>query len=123
MMTLQSPALRPQRDPLAGGAQSAGQAIPPALPRLAVVRPVPDGIVRSIGEHQKPPLTYNDAVVELAVSHCPERQSGGRMIDAILTNTVLPRFSEEYLARTLEGHPLRAIALRVRGHDFLLDSA
>ncbi len=36
---------------------------------------------------------------ELIVSRCTEIDSGGRMIDAILTNTVLPRISETYLTR------------------------
>jgi len=30
------------------------------------------------------------------------------MIDLILTNTILPRISEEYLTRTVEGRPWRA---------------
>ena len=35
--------------------------------------------------------SYDDEVVKLIVSRCTEVESGGRMIDAILTNTVLPR--------------------------------
>ena len=45
------------------------------------------------------------------------------MIDAILTNTVLPRISEEYLTRMVAGRPLGAIALRVKDGDFSLDFA
>ena len=52
------------------------------------------------------PFTYDDAVVKLVVSRCTEVESGGRMIDAILTNTILPRISEEYLTRMVEGRPL-----------------
>jgi type VI secretion system protein VasG len=40
------------------------------------------------------------------------------MIDAILTNTVLPRISEEYLTRMVEGRPLAAITLGVKDGDF-----
>ena len=36
------------------------------------------------------PLTYDDEVIKLIGSRCTELESGGRMIDAILTNTVLP---------------------------------
>ena len=48
---------------------------------------------------------YDDAVVKLVVSRCTEVESGGRMIDAILTNTILPRISEEYLTRMVERAP------------------
>ena len=54
------------------------------------------------------PFDYDDAVVKLIVSRCTEVESGGRMIDAILTNTVLPRISEEFLTRMMQGRPDRA---------------
>jgi hypothetical protein len=38
----------------------------------------------------------------------------------VLTNTVLPRISEEYLARTVEGCPLGAIAVRGRERRLLV---
>jgi type VI secretion system protein VasG len=49
------------------------------------------------------PFTYTDDVVQLIRSRCTELESGGRMIDAILTNTVLPTISEEFLTRMVEG--------------------
>ena len=36
------------------------------------------------------PFTYEDAVVALIRSRCAEPESGGRMVDAILTGTLLP---------------------------------
>ena len=69
------------------------------------------------------PFTYDDAAVKLVVSRCTEVESGGRMIDAILTNTVLPRISEEYLTRMVEGRQLGAIALQVKDGDFALEFA
>jgi type VI secretion system protein VasG len=36
------------------------------------------------------PFSYSDAVVDTIVSRCQELESGGRMIDAIVTNTMLP---------------------------------
>jgi type VI secretion system protein VasG len=45
------------------------------------------------------------------------------MIDAILTNTVLPRISEEYLTRMVEGRPLGAVTLRVQNGDFSFEFA
>ena len=40
------------------------------------------------------------------------------MIDAILTNTVLPAISQEFLRRTMEGQALNGIELKVINGDF-----
>jgi len=40
------------------------------------------------------------------------------MIDAILTNTVLPAISREFLSRTMDGASLRAIRLAVANGEF-----
>jgi type VI secretion system protein VasG len=52
------------------------------------------------------------------VSRCQEVESGGRVIDAILTNTVLPRISHEYLTRLSEGRSIGRVALAVKEGDF-----
>ena len=60
-------------------------------------------IEKRVSEYHNVPFTYTDEVVQLIRSRCTELESGGRMIDAILTNTVLPRISEEFLTRMVEG--------------------
>ena len=40
------------------------------------------------------------------------------MIDAILTNTVLPAISREFLTRTMGGSALNGVRLEVEGGDF-----
>jgi len=40
------------------------------------------------------------------------------MIDAILTNTVLPRISEEFLKRMMEGKPIERVHVSVDGGEF-----
>jgi type VI secretion system protein VasG len=57
--------------------------------------------------------------VKLIVSRCTEVESGGRMIDAILTNTVLPEISHEFLKRTMEGAELKGIRLEVADKNFV----
>jgi type VI secretion system protein VasG len=64
------------------------------------------------------PLTYGDDVLKLISARCTELESGGRMIDAILTNTVLPRVSRELLSRLSQGSPLRSVALSAKDDDF-----
>jgi type VI secretion system protein VasG len=63
-------------------------------------------------------FTYSDEVVGLVGKRCTELESGGRMIDAILTNTVLPRISEEFLKRMMAGDPVKSVTLTVSNGDF-----
>ena len=60
-------------------------------------------------------------MVELVVSRCTEAESGGRVIDSILTNTVLPRVSLEYLSRLAAGETMKRIRLGVVDSDFSYD--
>src|SRR5690606_5909687 len=48
-------------------------------------------IEKRIVQNHEVPFVYDDEVVKLIVSRCTELESGARMIDAILTNTLLPR--------------------------------
>jgi type VI secretion system protein VasG len=68
------------------------------------------------GTH-KIPFTFDEDVVRLIAARCTELESGGRMIDAILTNTVLPRISQEFLARTMEARPLDRVHISVADGD------
>ncbi|MBV5297944.1 MAG: type VI secretion system ATPase TssH [Rhodoferax sp.] len=75
-------------------------------------------IKKRIAENHKAQFSYTDDVVVLIASRCTEVESGGRMIDAILTNTILPRLSEEYLKRTINGQSLGNITMDVVDGDF-----
>ncbi|EIC30779.1 type VI secretion system ATPase TssH [Methylomicrobium album] len=84
-----------------------------AIARLQLGR-----IKKRIAESHKVPFTYDDEVIKLIASRCTELESGGRMIDAILTNTVLPRISEEFLTRMMEGKPIDRVHVSVADGDF-----
>jgi type VI secretion system protein VasG len=75
-------------------------------------------IARRIEEHHQIPFTFDDEAVKLIVSRCVEVESGGRMIDAILTNTVLPDISREFLNRAVAGQELASVRLGVADGDF-----
>ncbi len=75
-------------------------------------------IKKRIAENHKAVFSHSEEVVSLIASRCTEIESGGRMIDAILTNTILPKLSEEYLRRTMDGTPLKTIAIGVANGDF-----
>ena len=64
------------------------------------------------------PFTYDDAAVKLIISRCTELESGGRMIDAILTNTMLPTVSQELLTRLMQGQPVQSVEVSATDSDF-----
>jgi type VI secretion system protein VasG len=75
-------------------------------------------IQKRILQNHEIPFTYDDDVVGLIRSRCTELESGGRMIDAILTNTMLPRISQEFLTRSLEGTPPGKIHVSANNAEF-----
>jgi type VI secretion system protein VasG len=75
-------------------------------------------ISKRVTEHHRIPFNYDEEAVKLIVSRCTEVESGGRMIDAILTNTVLPAISKEFLTRTMAGASLNGVRLGVANNDF-----
>jgi type VI secretion system protein VasG len=66
-------------------------------------------IKKRIAENHKIAFTYGQDVVDLIVSRCNEVASGGRMIDAILTNTMLPEMSIALLGKQMSGEVIEAI--------------
>ncbi len=76
-------------------------------------------IEKRVREAHGVPFEYSDAVVDLIVSRCQELESGGRMIDAIVTNTMLPDISAEFLRRLMEGGEIEKVAIDVADGDFI----
>jgi type VI secretion system protein VasG len=66
-----------------------------------IVRLQLDRIGKRIRDNHKAEFIYDDAVVAHIVAHCNDPDSGGRVIDNIVTNTLLPALSREFLTRSL----------------------
>lgn len=77
-----------------------------------------DRIVRRVQENHKATLSYDEAVVDLILSRCTETESGGRMIDSILTNTLLPAMSHRFLDAMMEGREITEISISVSDNEF-----
>ena len=75
-------------------------------------------IKKRVIESHNVPFEYSDAVVEEIVNRCHELESGGRMIDAIVTNTMLPDISAEFLTRMMEGKLVDKVAIDVTDGEF-----
>ncbi|RQZ20622.1 type VI secretion system ATPase TssH [Burkholderia sp. Bp9031] len=63
-------------------------------------------------------LQCTDAATALIVERCRTIESGGRMVDAILTHTVMPRIGRTILEATLEGRALASIEVSAAGGEF-----
>jgi type VI secretion system protein VasG len=75
-------------------------------------------VQKRVEQNYRIPFGYSDEVVKLIASRCTELESGGRMIDAIITNTVLPRISQEFLTLTMDGRAPERVDISVDGGDF-----
>ncbi|MFN5051709.1 MAG: type VI secretion system ATPase TssH [Planctomyces sp.] len=75
-------------------------------------------IKKRVEARYKIPFQYGEDVVRLVVSRCTESESGGRMIDAILTNTMLPDISREFLVRMMEGKAIAGVKVGVADGQF-----
>ena len=72
-----------------------------------------------VQEQHQIPFEYDDAVVRLIISRCNELESGGRMIDTLLTNSLLPAISQHYLNALLAGKRIKRISVQVKDSEFI----
>jgi type VI secretion system protein VasG len=76
-------------------------------------------IAGRLGDQHKMAFTYDAEVVDHIVSRCTESESGGRMIESILTNTLLPRISQEILTSLMKARTLNSVHLRMVDGEFV----
>jgi|GEM_PF-6745488 len=65
-------------------------------------------VQKRLAENQNIVCTFDDVVIDQIVGRCTELVSRGRMVDAILTNTLLPEISERLLTGSLRDHNIIA---------------
>ena len=83
-----------------------------------IVRLQLDRIGRRIRENHAAAFVYDQGVVDHIVSMCNDPDSGGRMIDNIITNTLLPALSREFLKRSLAKETLKEAKMTIENSDF-----
>jgi len=109
------------------------EVFPPALlgrivtiPYFPLSNSMLDGIVRlqlgridqRIRDNHGASFVYTDAVVDHIISRCNDPDSGGRMIDNIITNTLLPALSREFLKRSLAKEEITQARVTIEDNDF-----
>ena len=105
---------------------------PALLGRMVVVPyyPISDAIMREIivlqlrrigqrlQENHGAQFSYDDAVINEIASRCKEVESGARNVDHILTRTLLPEMSGEFLSRMSRGEGISKVHIAVDAGNF-----
>lgn len=68
-------------------------------------------LAKRLGEGYGAELVIADGAMQVIKDRCTEIESGGRMIDAILTNTLMPELSRRILNVRLEGKDLHKVTV------------
>ena len=83
-----------------------------------IVRLQMDRIGKRIRENHKADFSYDDAVVQKIVSMCNDPDSGGRMVDNIVTNTLLPALSRLILNKSVAREDIHEARVMVDEGEF-----
>jgi len=75
-------------------------------------------IGKRIHDNHAAAFVYDDAVVDYIISQCNDPDSGGRMIDNIITNTLLPALSREFLTRALAKETPKEARVTIENGNF-----
>jgi type VI secretion system protein VasG len=75
-------------------------------------------IEKRIAENHDIPFSYDDEVINVIAERCGEVESGARVVDAILTNTVLPKISQEFLTRMMDGEKIERVQVSIEDGEF-----
>jgi type VI secretion system protein VasG len=100
---------------------------PALLGRMVVVPyyPISDSVMREIiklqlsrvgrrlAENHGAEFSYDESVINEIANRCKEVESGARNVDHILTGTLLPEMSGEFLSRMAEGKMVSHVRVAV----------
>ena len=79
-------------------------------------------IVRRMKDNHNAKMTISPEVMSYIVEQCKDPDSGGRMVDNIITNTILPDLSREVLSRMVAQTVMKSVEVVMKdgkiGYDF-----
>ena len=78
-------------------------------------------IKRRVAENHQVEFSWDKAAVDAVMSRATDIESGGRMVDAILSNHVLAGISKEILHRTMNGQAMRSVRVSANDKELTLD--
>jgi type VI secretion system protein VasG len=75
-------------------------------------------VQKRVMENHKVPMTIEPSAEELIASRCTELERGARMVDAMITQTLLPDIGKEFLTRLAEGKPVKRVDVSAKDGQF-----
>lgn len=78
-------------------------------------------VEKRVKENHKVPFTFDESVPELIGQRCTELERGARMVDALITNTILPEIGREVLARLAAGNEIRRVHVATHQNEFTVE--
>ena len=75
-------------------------------------------VARRMRDSHGTQLVWDDAVIDHIVAQCRDPDSGGRMIDNIITNSILPDLSRQVLSRMVSGEAMSDVTIKVSDGGF-----
>ena len=87
----------------------------------AIIKLNLERVRKRVEQNHKVPFTYEDSVPDLIAQRCTELERGARMVDALITNTLLPEIGREFLSRLAGGREIKRV--RVSAKDGTFDFA
>lgn len=75
-------------------------------------------VARRMRDSHGTQLVWDDAVIDHIVAQCRDPDSGGRMIDNIITNSILPDLSRQVLSRMVSGEPMSDVTICIENGGF-----
>src|SRR5256885_11167496 len=75
-------------------------------------------VEKRVKENHKVPFSFDESVPELIAQRCTELERGARMVDALITNTLLPEIGREFLTRLVAGSAIRRVHVGANDKDF-----
>jgi type VI secretion system protein VasG len=76
-------------------------------------------VAKRVLENHKAPFTYDESVPELIGQRCTELERGARMVDAMITNTMLPEMGREFLSRLASGSVVNKVHVTTDKGEFV----
>jgi len=82
-----------------------------------------NAIVKRMKENHGAAMVVSPEVITHIVDQCRDPDSGGRMVDNIISNTILPRLSREVLNRMVAQSPMTRVELVLKDDEIAYDFA
>ena len=75
-------------------------------------------VEKRVRQNHKVPFTFDESVPALIANRCTELERGARMVDALITNTLLPEIGREFLTRLMTGGTINRVHVSVTDNNF-----